>query len=57
MLGEVATLRRSGTATTFTLVALAFDARLGERYKHGAERAAGAMPVMLTALFAIERLF
>jgi len=45
------------TTTTFTFIGLAFGARLGERYEHGAERAAGAMLVMLAALFAIERLF
>ena len=45
------------TTTTFTFVGLACGARLGERYEHGAERAAGAMLVMLAALFAIERLF
>ena len=45
------------TTTTFTFVGLAFGVRLGERYEHGAERAAGAMLVMLAALFAIERLF
>ncbi len=45
------------TTTTFTFIGLAFGARLGERYEHGAERAAGAMLVMLAALFAIERLY
>ena len=45
------------TTTTFTFVGLAFGARLGERYEHSAERAAGAMLVMLAALFAIKRLF
>ena len=45
------------TTTTFTFVGLAFAARLGEQYEHGAERAADAMLVMLAALFAIERLF
>jgi hypothetical protein len=36
--------------TTFTFVRLAFGARLGERYDHGAERAAGVMLVMLATL-------
>jgi putative Mn2+ efflux pump MntP len=45
------------TTTTFTFVGLEFGARLGERYERGAERAAGAMLVMLAVLFAIERLF
>jgi putative Mn2+ efflux pump MntP len=44
------------TTTTFTFIGLEFGARLGERYEHGAERAAGAMLVMLAALFAIEKL-
>ena len=44
------------TTTTFTFVGLEFGARLGERYERGAERAAGAMLVMLAALFAIENL-
>lgn len=44
------------TTTVFTFTGLAFGARLGERYEHGAERAAGAMLVMLAALFAIEQL-
>jgi putative Mn2+ efflux pump MntP len=43
------------TTTTFTFIGLAFGARLGERYERGAERAAGAMLVILAALFAIER--
>jgi hypothetical protein len=47
----------SFTTTTFTFVGLAFGPRLGERYEHGAERAAGVMLVMLAPLFAIERLF
>ena len=45
------------TTTAFTFIGLAFGARLGERYEHGAERAAGAMLVVLAALFAIERLY
>ena len=44
------------TTTTFTFVGLAFGARLGERYERRAEGAAGAMLVMLAALFAVERL-
>jgi putative Mn2+ efflux pump MntP len=44
------------TTTTFTFIGLAFGARLGERYEHGAERAAGTMLVALAALFAIEKL-
>ena len=45
------------TTTVFTFIGLEFGARLGERYKRGAERAAGAMLVILAALFAIERFF
>lgn len=44
------------TTTAFTFTGLAFGARLGERYEHGAERAAGTMLVALAALFAIEKL-
>jgi putative Mn2+ efflux pump MntP len=44
------------TTTTFTFIGLAFGARLGERYEHGAERAAGIMLVLLAALFVTERL-
>jgi putative Mn2+ efflux pump MntP len=46
----------SVTTTFFTFTGLAFGAKLGERYEHGAERAAGAMLVALAALFAIEKL-
>jgi len=45
------------TTTVFTFIGLEFGARLGERYKRGAERAAGTMLVILAALFAIERFF
>jgi len=44
------------TTTIFTFIGLAFGARLGERYEHGAERAAGAMLLALAALFAIEQM-
>jgi putative Mn2+ efflux pump MntP len=44
------------TTTAFTFTGLAFGARLGERYEHLAERAAGTMLVALAALFAIEKL-
>jgi putative Mn2+ efflux pump MntP len=43
------------TTTAFTLVGLAFGARLGERYERNAERAAGALLVILAVLFAMER--
>lgn len=42
------------TTTTFTYIGLAFGARLGERYERGAERTAGAMLVILAALFMFE---
>jgi putative Mn2+ efflux pump MntP len=41
------------STTAFTLIGLAFGARLGVRYEHRAERAAGAMLVLLAAAFAI----
>jgi putative Mn2+ efflux pump MntP len=44
------------TTTVFTFAGLAFGAKLGERYEHGAERATGTMLVALAALFAIEQL-
>ena len=44
------------TTSAFTLIGLAFGARLGERYERDAERAAGAMLVLLAASFAVERL-
>jgi hypothetical protein len=43
------------TTTGFTLVGLAFGARLGERYERDAERAAGTMLVLLAGSFALER--
>jgi len=46
----------SVTTTVFTLIGLAFGARLGYRYERGAERAAGAILVALAALFTIQRL-
>lgn len=45
-----------GTTTAFTLVGLEFGGRLGERYKRGAERAAGALLIALAIAFTIERL-
>jgi len=44
------------TTTAFTLIGLAFGARLGERYERNAERAAGVMLVLLASSFALERL-
>lgn len=44
------------TTTAFTLIGLAFGARLGERYERDAERAAGTMLVVLAGSFALERL-
>ena len=44
------------TTTVFTSIGLAFGSRLGERYEHGAERAAGIMLVVLAGLFTAERL-
>jgi manganese efflux pump family protein len=44
------------STTVFTMIGLAFGAQLGERYEHNAERAAGAILVVLAAAFALERL-
>lgn len=44
------------TTTVFTLIGLAFGARLGERYEHRAEGLAGAMLILLSVAFFIERL-
>jgi manganese efflux pump family protein len=44
------------TTTSFTLIGLAFGARLGERYESRAERAAGIMLIALAALFTAEKL-
>jgi manganese efflux pump family protein len=44
------------TTIAFTLLGLAFGARLGERYERDAERAAGAMLVLLAGSFALKRL-
>jgi putative Mn2+ efflux pump MntP len=44
------------TTTVFTLIGLSFGARLGEKYEHNAERAAGMILTVLAVLFATERL-
>jgi manganese efflux pump family protein len=44
------------TTTVFTSIGLAFGTRLGERYERNAERAAGAILVLLAGLLALERL-
>jgi putative Mn2+ efflux pump MntP len=44
------------TTTAFTLMGLAFGARLGERYERDAERGAGIVLVLLASSFAFERL-
>jgi manganese efflux pump family protein len=44
------------STTIFTLVGLAFGARLGDRYERGAERVAGATLLLLAGLFTLERL-
>ena len=46
----------SVTTTIFTIIGLAFGARLGERYEARAERVAGALLVVLAVSFSIERL-
>jgi manganese efflux pump family protein len=42
------------STTVFTLIGLAFGARLGERYERRAEFAGGAMLVVLAGAFALE---
>lgn len=44
------------TTTGFTLVGLAFGARLGDRYEHRAEGVAGAMLMLLAVAFFVEQL-
>jgi putative Mn2+ efflux pump MntP len=44
------------TTTFFTLIGLAFGARLGERYEHGAEGLAGVILILLAIFFVLERL-
>src|SRR5258708_2135070 len=44
------------TTGTFTAIGLAFGARIGERYEHRAERAAGAMLILLSILFGLQRI-
>jgi putative Mn2+ efflux pump MntP len=44
------------TTGVFTAVGLAFGAKIGERYEHRAERAAGAMLVLLAILFSLQRI-
>jgi putative Mn2+ efflux pump MntP len=47
-------LTLSITTSVFTFVGIAFGAKLGERYEHGAERLAGAMLIALAILFFLE---
>ncbi len=44
------------TTTIFTFVGLAFGQRIGETYEHEAQRAAGAMLVLLALVFSIQHL-
>ena len=43
------------STTVFTLIGLAFGARLGNRYERRAEQAAGMMLLVLAGLFTLER--
>jgi putative Mn2+ efflux pump MntP len=45
------------TTTAFTLLGLEFGSRLGERYEHRAELAAGIVLIILSGLFIAERAF
>jgi manganese efflux pump family protein len=47
-------LTLSVTTSIFTFVGIAFGAKLGERYEHGAERLAGSILIVLAILFLIE---
>jgi putative Mn2+ efflux pump MntP len=44
------------TTVSFTFIGLAFGALMGERYELGAERAAGAMLMLLATAFVLGRL-
>jgi putative Mn2+ efflux pump MntP len=44
------------TTSIFTFAGLAFGQRIGERYEHQAQRAAGTMLVLLAVLFSIQHL-
>ncbi len=44
------------TTSVFTFIGLAFGRRIGERYEHEAQRAAGAMLILLALVFSIEHL-
>ena len=46
----------SVTTSTFTFAGLAFGQRLGERYEHIAQRAAGGILILLAVLFSIQHL-
>jgi putative Mn2+ efflux pump MntP len=45
------------TTSFFTFIGIAFGAKLGERYEHGAERLAGLMLIVLAILFGLEHVF
>jgi manganese efflux pump family protein len=47
-------LTLSITTSVFTFVGVAFGARLGERYEHGAERLAGSILIVLAILFLVQ---
>ena len=44
------------TTSVFTFAGLAFGQRIGERYEHIAQRAAGAILVLLAVLFSVQHL-
>lgn len=44
------------TTSIFTFIGIAFGAKLGERYEHGAERLAGVMLIVLAVLFLLEHI-
>lgn len=45
------------TTTIFTSIGLAFGAKIGERYERDAERAAGAMLILLAIIFSLHGIF
>lgn len=45
------------STVTFTLIGLAFGARLGEHFEEGAERAAGIVLIALAVLFAFQHIY
>ena len=45
------------TTSVFTSIGLAFGAKIGERYERDAERAAGAMLILLAIVFSLHGIY